>query len=369
MKLIRKFIRFMNPSIETDIQADIDRRSLSSIHVISLVCLLFESVMMVVFLSAHIGKFDHNTWASLFGASYCIVLCGFSAFLSRRMLRMNDFPHNRFFLFKIFFFVAFTAWAIFVDYRQYCRGDQILTFHAVNLVMICFVIFRPWIGSLLISASFIGLFVPMYLYNRAEDVEVLNLILLALASMASNAIRCHVQIHVSTNKMRLVEANKALENASRRDGLTGLQNRLALDDDIVRMKGRETTAFMIDVNYFKELNDRCGHVAGDIILKDVSEALKHLFPGGHYYRYGGDEFLVLTHKSPEQNYGADTYDFTQEKYGAKVSLSIGNAHGHPENTEDLFALISEADKSLYITKARTHSAEFGGHDRRKSVSQ
>ena len=51
-----------------------------------------------------------------------------------------------------------------------------LTFYVVNLLMICFVIFRPWIGTLLIGASFTGLFIPLYIYNRAADLEVLNLI-------------------------------------------------------------------------------------------------------------------------------------------------------------------------------------------------
>ena len=366
MKQIQKLLRYMNPSIDKDIQNDIDRRCLHSIRVISLVCILFETLTLIIFLSAHIRNFDQNALVTLLCVTYCIALCVFGVFLSGRMLKNKNLPHNRFFLFKIFFFAAFNIWAIFVDYGHYCRGEQMLTFYAVNLLMICFVIFRPWIGTLLIGASFTGLFIPLYIYNRAADLEVLNLIVLALASIASNAIRCHVQIRVSADKMRLIEANKALDMASRRDGLTGLQNRLALEADVSRMNGRKLTAYMIDINYFKELNDRYGHVAGDTILRDVSEALIHLFPGGHYYRYGGDEFLVLTHKLPEDNYGADTYEFTQEKYSVNVSLSIGNAQGCPANTEELFDLISQADKALYTTKARTHSAEFGGHDRRKS---
>jgi len=55
----------------------------------------------------------------------------------------------------------------------------------------------------------------------------------------------------------------------------------------------------------------------------------------------------------------------QEKYGVKVHLSIGNAQGSPTNAQELFDLISSADKALYITKKRTHSTAFGGHDRRK----
>ena len=47
-------------------------------------------------------------------------------------------------------------------------------------------------------------------------------------------------------------------------------------------------------------------------------------------------------------------------------LSIGSAQGEPAGYQEFFDLISEADKALYITKKRTHSVEFGGHDRRKN---
>ena len=364
MKLIQRFIRYMFPTIEPGIQNDIDRRSLRSIHVISLIVIGFESLAFILFLSTRITRFDHNALVSLISVCYCITLCAIGAALSKKMLQEKDLPHIRFFRFKILFFVAFTVWAIFVDYRHFKMGDQIMTFYTVNLLMVCFVIFRPWIGAILVGGSFIGLYIPISLYNGAAGIEPLNFIVLALASIASNAIRCHVEISVSSKAIRLTETVDALETASRRDGLTGLQNRLALEADASGMDGRKTTAYMIDINYFKEINDRYGHIAGDTILRKVSETLKHLFPGGHYYRYGGDEFLVLTHKPAEENYGSDTFDFTEEQYGVRVLLSIGNAQGSPAGYEELFDLISQADKALYITKRRTHSAEFGGHDRR-----
>ena len=363
--MIQRFTRYMFPSIEPKIQNDIDRRSLRSIHIISLIVIGFESLILILFLSSRINHFDHNAFVSLISVCYCIALCAFGAFLSKRMLQKKELSHSRFFLFKILFYIAFTVWAIFVDYRHFKMGDQMLTFYTVNLVMVCFVIFRPWIGAVLVGSSFIGLYVFLYIHNGAIGMEPLNLIVFALASIASNAIRCHVEINVSAKTVRLMENNDALETASRRDGLTGLQNRLALEADAARADGRKITAYMIDINYFKEINDQHGHVAGDAILRKTSETIKHLFPDAHYYRYGGDEFLVLTHKPAEDNYGSDTFDFKQEEYGVRVFLSIGNAQGSPANYQELFDLISCADKALYVTKKRTHSAEFGGHDRRK----
>jgi len=48
-----------------------------------------------------------------------------------------------------------------------------------------------------------------------------------------------------------------------------------------------------------------------------------------------------------------------------ISISIGSAMGNPQTTDEVFTLISSADKALYEAKARTHSPEYGGHDRRQ----
>lgn len=366
MKVFQRFSRYMNPSIEKKVVKEIDMQSLRSIRLVSLIVLLFESATLIAFIISNIRSFDRNNLISLGSVGYCIVLCATASYLSTKMLREKDLKHSLFFTFKISFFVLFMVWAIFVDYRYYRLGDQMLTYFAVNLVMVCFIIFRPWIGTILVGSAHAALYIGLWSVDGAARIQPLNFLILCIASIACNAVRCHGQINVATKAIRLMEANHELEIASRRDGLTGLLNRLALEDDAAKADGHHLTAYMIDVNYFKEINDQYGHATGDTILKEVGETLKHLYPGGHYYRYGGDEFLVLTYKPPEENYGADTYDLRMEQNDLTVCLSIGNAQGSPENYEELFDLISQADKALYITKQRTHSVKFGGHDRRKA---
>ena len=367
MKLLKRFLRYMNPDIDPKVIRDMDRQSIRNIHIISVILMVFEILALIVFLYTHIGHFDHDAMIVLISVSYCIVL-GLTAYsLSGKMLKKNDLPHSRFFLFKIVFYVAFFAWAMLVDYRHYRAGDQMMTFYIVNLVTVCFILFRPWIGAILVTCVYAGMFTALYTLDGAAGIQPLNYIALALASMASNAVRYLSLARGSSKAVRLTENNQDLENTSRHDGLTGLMNRVALEEDAAKMDGQKMTVYMIDINYFKEINDQYGHVAGDEILRETSRRLKHLFPSGHYYRYGGDEFLVITYRPAEENYGADTYDFVQEEYGVKVLLSIGNAQGSPKDEHELFDLISRADKALYVTKQRTHSAEFGGHDRRKHI--
>lgn len=186
----------------------------------------------------------------------------------------------------------------------------------------------------------------------------------AIVVLISGTVLYRNQVLASVGAVRMEEDNRALRDVSRHDALTGLLNRMALEADACRMLGRNLTVYMIDINYFKEVNDQYGHAAGDALLRETGEILKHLYPDGHYYRYGGDEFLVLTHKPASDNYGSCTYDFTDSKYGVRATLSIGSAQASPASYEELFDLISKADKALYVVKRRTHSVEYGGHDRR-----
>ena len=369
MNLFQKFIQYMNPSIDAKIKREIDGQSLRSIRIVSLSVFVFEVITLILFLISNISGLSRDNMISLISVCYCLILCAAAYYLSNKMLQGEGFLHKRFFIFKISFFILFTVWAVFVDYRHYMHhNDQMLTFFTVNLIMSCFIIFRPWIGTILIGGSFVGLFAVLYAVDKAARIQPLNYLVLAFVSIACNAVRCHGQINVASKTIRLNETIDELKSASRRDGLTGLLNRLALEDDASKADGHHLTAYMIDINYFKEINDQYGHAAGDTILREVSETLKHLYPGAHYYRYGGDEFLVLTYKSPEDNYGADTFDFGQKKYGLTVDLSIGSAQGSPSNYQELFDLIAKADKALYATKQRTHSIAYGGHDRRKSIT-
>jgi diguanylate cyclase (GGDEF)-like protein len=75
------------------------------------------------------------------------------------------------------------------------------------------------------------------------------------------------------------------------DGLTGLPNRRALDEALVRLSGHYALA-MVDVDHFKQFNDTYGHDAGDIVLRVVGRTVRRN-SAGEAYRYGGEEFCVV----------------------------------------------------------------------------
>jgi diguanylate cyclase (GGDEF)-like protein len=76
------------------------------------------------------------------------------------------------------------------------------------------------------------------------------------------------------------------------DGLTELPARRALNEALQRLTGLYTVA-MVDVDHFKQFNDRYGHDVGDQVLRMVASKLGDVAGGGHAYRYGGEEFAIV----------------------------------------------------------------------------
>lgn len=113
---------------------------------------------------------------------------------------------------------------------------------------------------------------------------------------------------------------------------------------------------MIDVDHFKDVNDRNGHEIGDLALKRVAKLLTRSFRNSDYViRYGGDEFVVVL-----VDINSDNADIIQRKFEwinselhyqkdgiPPLSISIGVAFSENGFTDDLF---HQADTALYQAK-------------------
>lgn len=156
-----------------------------------------------------------------------------------------------------------------------------------------------------------------------------------------------------------------LRRAARTDGLTGLLNRSAVladgDDQLQQMRRqqRPLAVLLLDVDHFKAINDRWGHLAGDQVLQHFSSVLAHAVHSRAHplSRYGGEEFLLLLPASAgEAARVATSIRHALQQRPAPlvtgpvaVTASIGLAmdDGHT----DLAGLIACADSALYRAKA------------------
>jgi len=158
------------------------------------------------------------------------------------------------------------------------------------------------------------------------------------------------------------------ERAAITDGLTGLHNRRWFSDSFKRQMQRceldnqPCTVLMLDIDHFKEVNDRFGHLAGDRILCTVSKMLLNTMrPTDLISRYGGEEFAlclpetsikasILIAERLRKAIAKETTPFEEGKQLPPVTVSIGIAQMQPGQTLD--ALISSADSALYRAKAK-----------------
>lgn len=150
-----------------------------------------------------------------------------------------------------------------------------------------------------------------------------------------------------------------------RDPLTGIANRYGLQkslQDELALQQRNPTPFsalMIDIDYFKHINDKHGHDAGDQVLKAVARQLSDVMRTSDLlFRYGGEEFVALLRNTPDtgaallaerarQAIAQLTCQYAEQSL--KVTISIGfTSLKSGDNFTELF---KRADQALYLAKA------------------
>ena len=162
---------------------------------------------------------------------------------------------------------------------------------------------------------------------------------------------------------RVQQQNRQLDELSRIDVLTGLDNRGSWQDHAEALlqqrhaAGRPATLMMVDVDRFKEINDRHGHTLGDDVLCHIAAILRHGHGAdAHIGRFGGDEFAIaLPVPLAEAAAVAERIRHAVEKLdlpqapGLRCSISIGLAEAGDASTT-LREWIESADRALYRAK-------------------
>ncbi|WP_423853351.1 GGDEF domain-containing protein [Acinetobacter guillouiae] len=163
-----------------------------------------------------------------------------------------------------------------------------------------------------------------------------------------------------------------LQNSANTDSLTGVSNRLALEvylKNIATQPDRfqELTLIMVDIDNFKYVNDRFGHILGDSVIVEIARCLKaNIAQSDLIVRFGGDEFLILIDRIQwdwalqiSESILADvsrlSFNSSMSNEQLNVSVSIGVATG----AESWEALFNRADASLFKAKAQGRNKVVG----------
>lgn len=167
--------------------------------------------------------------------------------------------------------------------------------------------------------------------------------------------------HLQDAQADLQRRHDDLQHVARHDPLTGLLNRVALEQlrnrpgAMAKLEASAYSLAMLDLDHFKQVNDRHGHLLGDRALRAVAESITACIRQGDVaVRYGGEEFLIVLPATPlsgafevAERIRVRVADSTLP---FPISISIGLAAGDPQrDTPEL--VFERADQALYRAKA------------------
>jgi diguanylate cyclase (GGDEF)-like protein len=228
------------------------------------------------------------------------------------------------------------------------------------------------LGNLYWITSSLFLFLGLLMIGRAVsaasvDIAVLN----AFATWPVNAYTFMIgavsQFFISSLFVLMLsyQLNRNLESMVTVDGMTGILNRRGLEDAANKMQGlckrihMGMAVLLIDIDHFKKVNDKHGHLVGDDVLRHVTKVASGVLRTGDVIgRYGGEEFAVFMPNTNESEASilaeriraaVESHAFEEGSLSVAVSVSIGAADSIRAGY-DFKGLIAAADSTLYAAK-------------------
>ncbi len=205
----------------------------------------------------------------------------------------------------------------------------------------------------------------------SESTEITDLVA-QIVAQTREIVATNREFNARLNETT-AEANRLREDLERiraeaaTDPLTGLANRKTFDEALesalseARVSGGEVSLLMVDVDFFKKINDEHGHLVGDKVLKFLAATLRQTVKGRDLVaRYGGEEFAVILRDTPCEDgvrvaesirAAVETAKLkrtgTEEELG-RITVSVGV--GSSRNFRSPEGLIGAADQALYVSK-------------------
>jgi diguanylate cyclase (GGDEF)-like protein len=251
------------------------------------------------------------------------------------------------------------------------KGDFIPLAYAALTVFLCSLLLSPLTTALLALLQLAG-----YALIAAADpvssklnwASLLIFLLFASAlSILASSISQYNLAEIERQTRRLEESEAGLRELSVRDYLTQLFNRRYLEESLQReiqrsARARHTIGIIVfDLDQFKEVNDRWGHAAGDLLLLRIGDLSRRLIRGGDIAcRYGGDEFVLMLPEAAShvtrlraerlcQSVREARLDYMGNPLGI-MTVSVGMAT-YPQDGATAADLLRAADTAMYRAKA------------------
>lgn len=318
-----------------------------------------------VLLEAFINIFLSDLWGQaifnlrLLAIIFFIVLLPLLAYSMYHFERM--FKVTKILCDVIIFFVLIWSVQITLAYQSYTNHIMIYLSTILTVGALTHTLMK-W--KLISYTTALILFILQLKYHienpQLMTTYLINAIFLSLMAIVMSRINLKIRFTNFMYTLTIEEKNKALSEITRIDAMTGIYNHSCiyelLETEIEKSKRTDMplSIAMIDIDHFKKVNDKYGHISGDQVIKDVVNLiLTHSRTIDLVGRYGGEEFLVILPNTDLE--GAITlltriknhieaHIFLED---LKLTISIGVLDWHQE---EAIEFVSKADEYLYQAK-------------------
>lgn len=209
-------------------------------------------------------------------------------------------------------------------------------------------------------------------FTQTLGFKILVLVLICLTIFIVFRLRFHhLKKSELTLKQRVQEQTESLERQTKlfeyqatHDGLTGIANRRAFDDELVKFcvhakaQSQPLSLAIIDIDHFKQVNDQHSHLIGDKVIAEVAQQINVMLPKeAMCARWGGEEFTVLL-PNLDIKQGRDQIDAIRQAIkqhdfshiADKLCISVSAGVASLNAAGDYKSLLKHADHALYIAK-------------------
>jgi diguanylate cyclase len=307
------------------------------------------------------------------GAMLCIWIASF--FITGPLRRHNK-PGSMDYFVQYFIACALILFSISITVADQLVSNTITPYTIICVIIGVALLFRPLFMSLIYISSYIIFFFALEITNhnpsslltsRMDGLTCIGIALFISVIMWRYNMTSSLQKErIESQQLQLEEANKELEKIAYNDPLTGLPNRRYFDDVVNRevalidRKGYESCLVMLDIDFFKNINDVYGHPVGDNILIQISKVLsENMRKSDSLCRLGGEEFIILlphTHLKnaiivAEKLRGAiESSIFIADNNSVRITASFGVSSLSYSRETSFIHNYTKADNALYLAK-------------------